>query len=114
MTMAWNKYGAKKVTWNNMVFDSKHEYARYQALMLMVKAGLISDLQRQVKYVLIPKQIRNNKVAERECSYIADFVYKDTATGETIVEDAKGIKTPEYRIKKKLMLWVHGLRIKEV
>jgi hypothetical protein len=53
-------------------------------------------------------------VVERECSYIADFVYHDVKSGNLIVEDAKGFKTEKYIIKKKLMLWVHGIRIKEV
>lgn len=51
---------------------------------------------------------------ERACTYVADFVYVDCATGETVVEDAKGVRTKEYVIKRKLMLWVHGIQVKEV
>ena len=51
---------------------------------------------------------------EKSCVYIADFVYKDEETGRTVVEDAKGVKTKDYIIKRKLMLWLHGIRIAEV
>lgn len=94
-------------------FDSKKEFRRYQELKVMESAGLISDLQTQVKYVLIPSQ-RNElgKVVERECSYKADFVYM--MDGKKIVEDVKGFKTKEYIIKRKLMLYIHNIKIVEV
>lgn len=108
-----NKYRNEKVVINGIVFDSKREADRWADLNVLQRAGEISRLQRQVKYVLIPTQYdEKKKVLERECSYIADFVYfKD---GKLVVEDAKGFKTPEYRIKKKLMLLFHGVRVKEV
>ena len=107
--MGGNKYGAKKVTDPNTgeVFDSKKEYYRWCELHLLQRAGKIADLQRQVKYELIPKQD-----GERACYYVADFVYKD-ADGNTVVEDTKGVRTDAYKIKRKLMLQVHGIRIKE-
>lgn len=115
-----NKYGAKRVG----THASKREHYRAQQLRLMERAGLISDLREQVPYVLIPAQYgecgkdfkgRTSRVLlERACSYIADFVYTDTATGQTVVEDTKGFRTKEYIIKRKLMLHVHGIRIKEV
>lgn len=115
-----NKYGAKRVG----AHASKREHYRAQELRLMERAGLISDLREQVPYVLIPAQYgecgkdfkgRTSRILlERACSYIADFVYTDTATGQTIVEDTKGFRTKEYIIKRKLMLHVHGIRIKEV
>lgn len=103
------KYKAKKTEWMGIVFDSKKEALRYQQLVLLQKAGHIKDLQRQVKYELIPKQ-----KSERACHYIADFVYTDANTGETVVEDTKGFKTDAYRIKRKLMLWIHNVRIREL
>ena len=108
MTMS-NKYGAKKIKdpATGFVFDSKAEFIRWCELRILERAGKISDLQRQVKYELIPKQ-----KGERACTYLADFVYKDS-DGNTVVEDTKGVKTDAYRIKKKLMLFVHGIRIKE-
>ena len=108
-----NKYRNEKISVNGIVFDSKREADRWADLNVLERAGEISRLQRQVKYVLIPTQYdEKKKVLERECSYIADFVYfKD---GKLVVEDAKGVKTPEYRIKKKLMLLFHGVRVKEV
>lgn len=107
-----NKYNARKCILNGEMFDSHKEMRRYQELLLMEKAGAISNLRRQVKYILIPSQRFSKKVVERECSYVADFVYEEN--GETVVEDAKGYRTEAYKIKRKLMLWYHGIRIKEV
>ena len=105
--MMGNKYGAKKVRLpDGQVFDSQKERDRWCILKLLERAGRISDLRRQVTYELIPKQ-----TGERACSYVADFVYREN--GELVVEDCKGFRTEAYKIKKKLMLWVHGIRIKE-
>ena len=102
-----NKYGARKVKApDGQVFDSVKEYHRWGMLKLLERAGRISDLKRQVSYELIPKQ-----QGERACSYVADFTYMEG--GKLVVEDCKGFRTPEYRLKRKLMLWVHGIRIKE-
>lgn len=104
-----NKYNAKK----SGGYDSKKEHKRANELKLMQRAGLISNLREQVKYVLIPSQRdADGKLLEKECSYYADFVYdKD---GKTVVEDTKGVRTPEYKIKRKLMLHVHGISIVEL
>ena len=117
-----NKYGNRKVKRDGIVFDSKREADRWTELKLLEKAREISNLQRQVKYELIPKQYSTTertkanrpRMVEREVSYIADFVYTDNASNEVVVEDAKGFKTEEYKIKRKLMLKIHGIRIKEV
>lgn len=121
------KYGNKKITVDGVTFDSRKEYLRWCELCLLEKAGQIADLQRQVKYELIPaqyeeyerysqktgKRLKNGlRCVEKECSYIADFVYKQD--GKTIVEDTKGFKTEAYIIKRKLMLYVHGIRIHEI
>ena len=121
----WTKYHTKKfVAPGGDVFDSKREYNHWLELQEAQKRGEISDLRRQVKFTLIPIQRaahtitktgleRPGRVLERECSYIADFVYyaKD---GEKIVEDSKGFRTKDYIIKRKLMLHVYGLQIREV
>lgn len=121
MRMNNNKYHAKKCVVGGEVFDSRKEAYRYQELCILEKAGAIKNLRRQVKYILIPSQreilMRNGfpkygKVIERECSYVADFVYEDD--GKTVVEDSKGFHTKDYIIKRKLMLFIHGIRIKEV
>ena len=120
-----NKYGARKVTKNGLIYDSKKEARRAAFLETLEKAGVIRDLRRQVKYVLIPTQRepdtigpkggrKPGKVIERECYYLADFVYTITATGETVIEDTKGVRTKEYIIKRKLMLERYGIRIKEL
>ena len=111
--MRTNKFGNRKITHNGITFDSQREYRRFCELSLLERAGKITNLQRQVKYVLIPSQKdEKGKVIERECSYIADFVYVEN--GKLVVEDAKGYKTPEYRLKRKMALYFHGIRIKEV
>ena len=107
-----SKYHAKKVTHNGITFDSKKEYRRFCELSLLERAGTITDLQRQVKYELIPSQRIDGKVVERPVHYVADFQYRQD--GKTVVEDTKGMKTRDYTIKRKLMLWVHKIKIREV
>ena len=125
-----NKYGNKKVIIDGEVFDSKREYYRYMDLKLLESCGAISDLRRQVTYELIPVQREKStrvykkgrkkgqpiegKIIEKAVTYIADFVYTDSATGKEVVEDAKGMRTRDYIIKRKLMLYIHGIRIQEV
>ena len=111
-----NKYGAKKITdpATGYVFDSKKEFIRWCELRLLERAGKISELKRQVKYVLIPSQRdEKGKVIEREVSYVADFQYIDHSLGDVVVEDVKGYKTEVYRLKKKLLLWTLGIKLKE-
>lgn len=125
--MPVRKYGNKKITVDGVTFDSKKEYLRWCELRLLERAGQITDLKRQVKYELIPaqyeeferystktgKRLKNGtRAVEKECSYIADFVYKQD--GQTVVEDTKGYRTEAYIIKRKLMLYFHGIRIREV
>lgn len=106
------KYRNKKVTIDGIVFDSKREAKRYTELKLLEKAGQIQGLELQKEYVLIPSQKINGKVAERAVKYKADFVY--TENGKTVVEDTKGMRTKDYIIKRKLMLYIHGVKIKEI
>jgi len=121
--LSYNKYHNRKVTYNGLTFDSKREASRYKELRIMEKAGMISDLQRQVEFVLIPAQrepdtigkrggIHKGKTLEQKCSYVADFVYM--RDGVQVVEDTKGMRTADYIIKRKLMLYVHGIRIHEL
>lgn len=107
-----SKYHSKKVVVDGISFDSRKEANRYRELKLLERAGKITELKRQIKYILIPSQRIDGKVVERPCAYVADFVYRQN--GEVIVEDTKGFKTKEYVIKRKLMLHVYGIRIKEV
>ena len=119
------KYHAQKVTFDGMEFDSKREMLRWQELRALERNGEIFGLRRQVRFELIPAQYAPDVVTktgkkkrgaclERKCDYIADFVYSDLRTGEYVVEDAKGMKTEVYKIKRKLMLYIHGIRVKEV
>ena len=123
MSRPKNKYGSRKITRDGETFDSRKEYRRFCELLLLVKTGAITDLQRQVEFELIPAQrepdtvgvrggVKRGKTLELAVKYVADFVYKEN--GKTVVEDTKGFKTKDYIIKRKLMLWVHGIRIKEI
>ena len=124
-----SKYNANKVKdADGEVFDSLLERRRWAYLQIAEKAGEIQNLERQKKYILIPAQYaasdevyqkgphkgepKPGKLLEKECSYYADFVYlKDD---RVIVEDAKGVETKEFRIKKKLMLKEYGIAVKVV
>lgn len=106
------KYGNRKVIRDGIEFDSIKECQRYCELKLMQRAGVISDLQMQVPFELIPSQRIDGKVVERAVNYIADFVYQQN--GLKVVEDTKGMRTKDYIIKRKLMLYIHNIRIVEV
>lgn len=119
-----SKYHAKQTEVDGIRFDSAGEARRYSELRLLERSGEIHDLRRQVPFVLIPTQrepstvgprggVRVGKCIEQSVVYYADFVYR-TRSGETVVEDTKGVRTEAYKIKRKLMLWIHGIRIREV
>lgn len=102
-----SKYHAKKTVVDGMTFDSRHEADRWVELKILQRAGVISQLKRQVRFDLVPPLS-----GERGVSYYADFTYLQN--GKLVVEDAKGYKTPEYIIKRKLMLWIRHIKIREV
>ena len=121
-----SKYRSRKITKNGNTFDSLKEYRRFCELVLLERAGRIQNLQRQVKFVLIPaqyerferysektgKRLKDGiRTLEQEVSYIADFVYQED--GKQIVEDVKGFRTADYILKRKMMLHFHGIKIKE-
>ena len=119
------KYHSQKVTYNGETFDSKKECRRWLELKNMESVGLISGLQRQKKFVLVPAQYEpdttgprggkiKGKLLEREVAYYADFVYFDEEEKDFVIEDTKGVRTKEYIIKRKLMLWLNGYQIREV
>ena len=123
-------YNIKTRTSDGLVFDSHKEARRWEQLLLLQKAGKISHLEMQVAYELLPNQYETyerisktgkrlkdgQRLVERKVDYVADFVYHDTNTGELIVEDTKSpaTRTKEYIIKRKLMLLIHGIKIREV
>ncbi len=129
MTGSGKKYGNAKSEVDGELFDSRKEARRYIELQWLLKAGTIKDLRRQVRFLLIPAQRepdiigprggrKPGKLIEKEVAYMADFVYTDTETGETVVEDVKGYKGggayAVFSLKRKLMLHVHGIRIREI
>lgn len=131
MKKPYSKYHAKKVVVNGKEFDSVKEGNRYKELTLLERAGVISDLKCQVPFELIPtqyeivieytpkthKEKQVQKVVEKPCSYLADFVYSDK-NGNIVVEDVKGYKKGTaytvFTIKRKLMLQKYGIKVVEV
>lgn len=113
------KYGNQPVvTIDGERFDSKAEARRCGQLLLLQRAGAIRELRRQVRFLLIPSQRDSAGKIVREVSYVADFVYEEPIPGAAdmwrlIVEDVKGVRTEAYRLKRKLMLQVHGIDIRE-
>lgn len=125
-----NKYGNRQIEYNGEKYDSVKEYRRHDELKLLERAGKITGLQRQVKFELVPKQCEEStevfkrgknkglpkpgKMLESAVCYVADFVYQQD--GKQIVEDVKSpaTKTPLYILKRKLMLYFYGIRIKEI
>jgi len=128
------KYFSKRSKVNGIEFQSKKEGRRFQELRLLERAGVIDNLRTQVKFVLIPEQREESRevytrgpqkgkhklgrVIEREVAYVADFVYHDINTDREVVEDVKGYTGSEayklYVIKRKLLLWRYGIKIKEI
>ena len=110
-----SKYHSKKVVVDEITFDSEKEARRYGELMALRLAGEIRELQLQKSFELIPVQRDSaGRVVERAVRYKADFYYYDNRRRCYVVEDTKGVRTDEYIIKRKLMLWVHKIRIKEI
>lgn len=101
-----SKYKAEKTVVDDITFDSKKEANRYNELKLLERTNVISNLKRQVPYVLIEKSKYG-----RSIRYLADFVYIEN--GETVIEDCKGVRTPVYRLKKRLMAERFGILIRE-
>lgn len=127
--MAKLKYNNKKITIAGKMYDSRLEAKRYMYLSDLQAKGIISNLDRQVTFNLIPvqkgtktiylktKEKQVEYVIERPVDYIADFTYTINATGEWVVEDTKSTVTasePSFVIKRKLMLYVHGIRLRMV
>ncbi len=126
--MSCQKYHNKRKKVDNIIFQSRKEAQRYCELRLLEKAGKISSLELQKVFELIPAQYetsaefytkgknkgerKKGKCIEKAVTYKADFVYIDE-NGYTVVEDTKGFKTKDYVIKRKLMLFVYGIRIIE-
>ena len=102
-----NKYFAKKTVAMGLKFDSRWEAERWGQLKAMERAGVVTQLERQIKYEL---SINDVKI----CNYIADFRYlleEEDGLSRLVVEDAKGIQTPEFRLKKKMMKAIYNIDI---
>lgn len=107
-----SKYNNQKTPAFGIMFASKKEANRYEQLRLMESGGVVKDIQIQVRYRL---EVNGLHI----CDYIADFVYFDKLSRpgrdpwKQVVEDTKGIRTAAYKLKKKLMLAIHGIEIRE-
>lgn len=112
------KYGNKKVMIDGIKFDSQKEARRYQELKLLERAGKIKDLEIQPKFSLVKGvKFRGDKRAKPDLRYFADFAYTDMETGGRVVEDVKSVATKEstvYKMKRHMMLAIHGIEVKEV
>ncbi|ALK19614.1 hypothetical protein APZ15_11830 [Burkholderia cepacia ATCC 25416] len=105
-----SKYRNQRCEYDGITFDSRRECDRWVALRRELAAGLISELERQVAFVLADPVVINGR-KKPALRYVADFVYE--RDGKTVIEDVKGVITPEYRIKRHLMA-VRGLQIVEI
>lgn len=121
--MQKRKFSNKTALIDGIKFQSRKEANRYCELKLLERSGKIKNLELQKTFELIPTQrepetmtktgkVRQGKVIEQSVKYVADFVY--TENGKTVVEDTKGFRTKDYIIKRKLMLYVYGIKIKEI
>lgn len=110
-----SKYGSVKQQVMGITFDSKAEARRFMELKALEAAGQIDCLELQKRFLLLSSKRNADGYLERETAYVADFVYVDSS-GETVVEDTKSVatRTPEYVIKRKLMLHIHGITIREI
>lgn len=108
------KYGNQRVTdADGQKFDSKAEHRHWGHLQMLLKAGKITQLERQVPFELAPPVVLQGR-KKRALRYLADFVYVDAETGERVVEDVKGAVTDVWRVKKHLMMSVHGIEVREI
>jgi hypothetical protein len=105
--MSVSKYGNNVTEVDGYTFASKAEATRYGELKLLAKAGAITDLAIHPSWDLPV----NGVIVGR---YVGDFVYSDVKTGKLTVEDVKGVRTPVYKLKKRLLLAIHGLEIAEI
>ena len=109
-----SKYGNMKVTTaEGLTFDSRAEYRRWCELNVLLRAHEITDLKRQVPFDLVPAQVSPDGTKLRPVAYVADFTYCDK-DGKFVVEDPQGASTAEWVIKKKLMLHVHNIWVREI
>ena len=95
-----SKYHAKNVEVDGVVYDSKKEANRGAILNKQAEMGIITGLERQVQFLLQPEYTNNQGKKIRPITYVADFVY--VKAGQKYVEDVKGFRTPEYKLKKKI------------
>lgn len=119
-----SKYHAKQTVVDGIVFSSQREANRWKELQLLQRAGKIAGLERQKRFEIIPEHrepdtigprggVKKGKIIEPARYYIADFTYYDAETAELVVEDSKGFRTKEYKLKKALMYDRYKIIIKE-
>lgn len=107
------KYRAKACTVDGIRFHSQREAARYLDLKLLEKAGEIKELELQPKFPIYVCRRKNGEL-HQVCNYIADFRYREGPRGVLVIEDVKGVRTPTYRLKKKMFEAQYEMQIREV
>ncbi len=108
-----HKFNAKKKVVDGITFDSTKEAKRYIELKMLEKAGEISDLELQPKFPIYVCRRQNGEL-HHVCTYIADFKYRAGKNGLLTIEDSKGIRTPVYRLKRKMVEAQYDIQIQEV
>ncbi len=100
------KYGNRRTVVDGVAFASAKEARRYSELRLLERAGNLSELVLQPRFPLVVN-------GEKICTYVADFSYRPLRSDTLTIEDVKGVKTPIYNLKKRLMKAVHGIEVRE-
>ena len=106
------KYHNRRTCLDGLTFDSAAEAARHAQLVLMERTGLVRELKRQVAFELLPAELAADGRKLRALKYVADFTYLDRS-GRLHVEDVKGVRTPVYKLKKRLMWHIYRIEIEE-
>jgi hypothetical protein len=114
-----NKYQARSVRVDGILFDSQREADRYQELKLLAQAGRISSIEIHPGFPLIVKELHRvdgPEILHTVGMYHADFRYRDHRSGAWVVEDVKSqpTKTEAYKLRKKIVEAVHGVTIVEI
>lgn len=108
-----HKYNARKKVVDGITFDSSKEAKRYQELVLLVAAGEVKELQLQPRFPIYVCKYRGGELT-KVCDYVADFRYREGPNGLLVIEDVKGVRTPVYRLKRKMFEAQYGIEIREV
>lgn len=103
--MSYNKYHAQRTELDGITFASRKEADRYAILKILEKGNLVKDLELQKRFLIVPSIANNYGQKEKAAYYVADFYYYDVEKGHYVAEDVKGMRTPLYKLKRKMMIF---------